>query len=105
MAGRTLIARFAPRHYAEADRPERLAASFDAQGDVTQYQLSTEQDEIELYDGSGRLLSVTNRAGLTQTLTHDANGRISVVTNPTGDTEPASRSPFLLPLPSPTSFG
>ena len=74
------------QYYPDADRSERLAVSLDAQGNPTQYHLTTEQDEVELYDGSGRLLSITDRAGLTQTLTYDTSGRITVVTDPVGRT-------------------
>jgi YD repeat-containing protein len=47
---------------------------------------SPENDEIELYDSSGKLLSITNRAGLTQTLTYDSKGRLAQVGDPFGRT-------------------
>lgn len=40
------------------------------------WSVRNERDEIELYDLAGRLLSMTNRAGLTQTLSYDAGGRL-----------------------------
>jgi len=47
------------------DRIERLT---DATGARTGWRLTTSSDETELYDAKGHLLSITNRAGLTQSL-------------------------------------
>lgn len=43
--------------------------------------LTNSNDEAERYDASGRLVSVTNRAGLYQTLAYDAAGRLLTVTD------------------------
>ena len=48
--------------------------------------LKTLQDEIETYDVNGRLVSITNKAGLTQTLAYDVSGRLLSVTDPFGRT-------------------
>jgi RHS repeat-associated protein len=44
------------------------------------------QDGLEHYDYSGRLLSITNRAGLTQTLSYSADGTLASVSDPFGRT-------------------
>ena len=48
------------------------------------WELITIDDAIEIYDTSGRLLSITNRNGRAQTLSYDANGHLSTVTDDTG---------------------
>jgi YD repeat-containing protein len=50
------------------------------------FKLTTQNDEVELYALNGKLLSITNREGLTQTLTYDANGNLTTVTDPFGRT-------------------
>ncbi len=45
------------------------------------YLVQDENDAIEAYDASGRLLSVTSRAGVVQTMTYDGSGRLSAVTD------------------------
>jgi YD repeat-containing protein len=50
----------------------------------TGWKLTNLQDEVELYDSAGRLTSITNRVGLTQTLVYDTLGRLSSVTDPFG---------------------
>ncbi|MDO8894872.1 MAG: hypothetical protein Q7U93_07890, partial [Nitrosomonas sp.] len=49
-----------------------------------QWVLTTIRDTIEHYDTTGKLLSITNRDGRTQTLSYDANDRLSTVTDDTG---------------------
>lgn len=74
---------------ADADVPERLSASFDASG-IPSATLTAADDTIEHYDGLGRLASVTNRDGLTQTLSYtDLSGTgnyndVQRVTDPQG---------------------
>jgi YD repeat-containing protein len=50
------------------------------------WKLTTEDDEVEMYDDSGKLLSVSNRAGLTHTLTYATDGTLSSVTDSFGQT-------------------
>lgn len=46
------------------------------------YQLTDEEDNVETYDSSGKLLSIADRAGNTQTLAYDpATGLLSSVTD------------------------
>jgi RHS repeat-associated protein len=46
----------------------------------------TGSDEVETYDVTGKLLSITTRAGLTQRLGYDAQGRLETVADPFGRT-------------------
>ncbi|MGH8443378.1 MAG: DUF6531 domain-containing protein, partial [Nevskiaceae bacterium] len=48
------------------------------------FALHTNDGGVETYNAQGKLQSITDRAGLTQTLAYDANGRLSVVQNPFG---------------------
>lgn len=48
------------------------------------WQYTSANDEIQLYDDTGKLLSITNRDGLTQTLAYDGSGRLSSVSDPFG---------------------
>jgi RHS repeat-associated protein len=48
------------------------------------WQYTTGLDEVEIYDANGKLLSVTDRAGLTQNFSYDAQGHMVSVTNPFG---------------------
>ncbi|MCG3201215.1 MAG: Protein RhsD [Gammaproteobacteria bacterium] len=70
----------------DADVNARLTAVTDNSGTLTGWQYTTGEDAVEGYDGSGRLLSITNRAGVTQTLSYDGQGRLAVVTDAFGRT-------------------
>ena len=48
------------------------------------WQFITSDDTIETYNTSGKLLSIANREGRTQTLGYDSNGRLSTVTDDVG---------------------
>jgi RHS repeat-associated protein len=48
------------------------------------WQYTTGLDEIEIYDANGKLLSVTDRARMTQRLSYDGQGHLVSVTNPFG---------------------
>jgi YD repeat-containing protein len=48
------------------------------------FALTDEQDNVEVYDSSGRLLSVTTRTGIVQTVNYDGSGRLSTVTDSFG---------------------
>jgi YD repeat-containing protein len=58
----------------------------DASGRRTGWDYTTGEDDVETYDAVGRLLSITTRAGLTQSLGYDARGRLKSVTDPFGRT-------------------
>lgn len=49
-------------------------------------QLTTDQDETELYSLAGKLLSITNRAGKTQSFGYDGLGRLVSIVDPYGRT-------------------
>jgi YD repeat-containing protein len=44
------------------------------------------RDGVETYDAEGRLVTITNRAGLAQTLAYDSANRLNTVTDPFGRT-------------------
>ena len=43
---------------------------------------SSVDDNVETYDASGKLLTITNRAGLTQTISYDSNNRAVSISDP-----------------------
>ncbi len=49
---------------------------------LTGWNYTTEEDQAESYDGSGKLVSIANRAGLKQTFAYDASGRLASVADP-----------------------
>lgn len=61
---------------------ERL---LDANGAVTGYRLTDEDEGVELYDAQGRLTSITTGGALTQVLSYDAvTGLLKEITDPGG---------------------
>ncbi|MBI3344899.1 MAG: RHS repeat protein, partial [Gammaproteobacteria bacterium] len=70
----------------DSDITDKLTRLTDATGAPTGWKYTNSDDETELYDASGKLLSITNRAGLTQTLSYDASGRLASVADPFGRT-------------------
>jgi YD repeat-containing protein len=48
------------------------------------YTLQDENDSVETYDVNGRLLSITGRAGVAQTMSYDSSGHLSAVTDSFG---------------------
>ena len=48
------------------------------------YTLTDESDNTETYDVSGKLLSVTSRAGVVQTMNYESSGRLGTVTDSFG---------------------
>lgn len=86
-----------------------LRTGVDANGNATGWTYKNEHDEVETYDAAGKLVSLTNRAGLIQTLTYsdgtaganggyvlDASGVATATALPAGRlirvTNPANRS-------------
>lgn len=68
----------------DADVPVKLERLVDGAGATTGWRYTSETDELETYDAAGRLVSIANREGLTQTLTYDAQGRLFQVTDAWG---------------------
>ncbi|HVJ61654.1 MAG TPA: RHS repeat-associated core domain-containing protein [Tahibacter sp.] len=66
------------------DYPTTLRRLADGAGETTGFEYVNEDDETERYAPDGRLLTITNRVGLTQTLTWNALGRIESVADPFG---------------------
>ena len=66
---------------ANAAIPGKLERFTNASGIVTGWKYTSKQDEAELYDAAGKLLSITDRAGRTQTLTYDIADRLIRVTD------------------------
>lgn len=63
---------------------DKLAKITDGSGTLTGYRYTTASgDQVEMYDATGNLLSIQNRAGLTQTLTYsDASTPATVAARP-----------------------
>ncbi|HZR03991.1 MAG TPA: DUF6531 domain-containing protein [Burkholderiales bacterium] len=68
----------------EADVNDRLVRVLDGSGNPAGWQYVTGDDVIELYDVAGRLISLTHRSGLTQTLTYNAKGQLQSVADAFG---------------------
>jgi RHS repeat-associated protein len=85
--GRTLHFKLANGKFVpDGDVADQLVQLVDGSGNTTGWRYTiAATDEVETYDASGALLSLTNRAGLTQTLGYDASGRLSTVTDPFGE--------------------
>lgn len=64
----------------DADVIDKLTAT------ATGWSYTTGNDMVETYDTTGKLLSITQRGGLTQTLSYDTQGLLSTVTGPFGRT-------------------
>jgi YD repeat-containing protein len=61
-----------------------LVASEDAYGEITGWTYTTSSDQIETYDAEGRILSTTDRSGLSHTYTYQSDS--ITVTHTSGDT-------------------
>ncbi|MGH8653567.1 MAG: DUF6531 domain-containing protein [Gammaproteobacteria bacterium] len=67
----------------DPDITGRLDRLFDQQHEPTGWRY-TENDEVEIYDAQGKLISLTNPSGLSQTLGYNAAGQLVSVTDPFG---------------------
>ncbi|MDR4650775.1 MAG: DUF6531 domain-containing protein [Nitrosomonas sp.] len=63
---------------------ESLTRIVNTDGDTTGWQLLSNDDSIEHYNASGKLQSITNRDGRTQTLAYDTANRLVTVTDDIG---------------------
>ncbi len=67
----------------DSDIPWRLSQQKNAGGSTSGWQLTTENDQIETFDASGKLISISNRPGQTQSLTY-TDGLLTKVTDQFG---------------------
>lgn len=68
----------------DSDVTDRLVRLSDSSGALTGWRYTSDEDVVENYDASGRLLSLANRAGVSRSLTYDAQGRLTAVTDLAG---------------------
>ncbi|HMN46057.1 MAG TPA: DNRLRE domain-containing protein [Povalibacter sp.] len=68
------------------DIDERLVAQRDQNDVITGWTLTTSSDDVETYDGTGRLVSIVSRGGYAQTLQYGQDGNLSVVVDNFGRT-------------------
>ena len=84
--GRTLYFKLVEGEFrAEADIADRLERLTDGGGQLVGWLYTVARtDEVETYDSSGRLISITDRAGKELSLQYDANDRLASVTDDFG---------------------
>ena len=64
---------------------DRIVRLTDSSGALSSWNFINSSDEsVEAYDANGRLLSITSRSGLVQTLSYDASGHVSSVSDAFG---------------------
>lgn len=66
------------------DNAAIILSKLNGQGAVVGYERREEDGSVEHYALDGRLQSIVNREGFTQTLAYNANGRLESVTDPLG---------------------
>jgi RHS repeat-associated protein len=59
---------------------------------ATGFTLTDDRDNVEVYNSTGVLRSITSRSGITQSLAYDTNGRLSSVTDSFGNSLVVSRN-------------
>ncbi len=64
----------------------RLQKLVDGGGALTGWKLTSDSDDVEMYDVQGRLTSITTRGGMATTLAYDTNARLQTVTDAFGKT-------------------
>ena len=69
---------------AEDDTVDKLVQLTDTAGNTTGWRYTSADDDVELYNATGKLLSITHRNGLTQTLVYDGSGRLATVSDTFG---------------------
>jgi RHS repeat-associated protein len=69
---------------ADPDVASRLSEVKNTSGQQTGWKLVLEDDAVELYALDGRLVSISTRAGLKQTLTYNTDKQLTQVTGPFG---------------------
>lgn len=68
----------------DGDINDRLTQLTAAGGAVVGWELRTENDEVEVYDSIGRLVTIRHRSGVVHQLVYDALGRLSSATHSFG---------------------
>lgn len=68
----------------DSDVVDTIKILADASGALTGWKYTSADDEVEIYDRTGKLLSITNRNGLKHTLSYDAKGRLISVSDTFG---------------------
>jgi RHS repeat-associated protein len=69
----------------DPDVADRVVPIIDASGNPAGWRYtSAADDEEETYDATGRLIAISHRTGLTQTLSYDSAGRLAAVADPFG---------------------
>jgi YD repeat-containing protein len=72
---------------ADADVADRLVQLVDGSGNITGWKYTNAaNDEVETYNASGTLTSLTSRSGLTQTLAYNSGGQLATVADAFGRT-------------------
>jgi len=71
-------------YVAESNLPEPVVRLADSTGNTTGWEITRLSDEVEHYDGTGRLQWVRNRAGLKHTLAYNAAGQLTAVSDDFG---------------------
>lgn len=64
---------------AEGELKERLVVALNTSGTFVGWRFITATEDTELYDTTGRLLTIKSRGGVTQTLTYGSNSRVESV--------------------------
>ena len=72
--------------FGDPDVAGRLFRLTDGGGNPTGWEYRDANDSTETYDNDGKLLSITTRAGFTQSLSYDLSDRLIQVTGPFGRT-------------------
>jgi RHS repeat-associated protein len=71
----------------DADVSDQLVELTNGSGSITGWQYTiAANDEVETYNASGQLVSLTSRSGLTQTLTYNSSNLLAAVTDSFGHT-------------------
>jgi|GEM_PF-1223620 len=64
----------------------KLESVVDGGGQTTQWQLTTPDDSVEVYNAQGQLLSIQDKNGRSTTFSYNGNGSLSQVSSDTGKT-------------------
>ena len=71
-------------YFTRSDITTKLQALGSDQSAPTAYKVVNEIDEVEMYNAQGRLVSITNLAGITHTLTYNTDDNLKTITDSFG---------------------